>query len=441
MRTIKTVTIIGANGNMGRNIAAIFASFGNATVYLLCRTLDKSRKAKDNAYQSVRAESVKNKMIPATYEQLENCINNSDLIFEACAEDWFIKESIHLQISNILNVTLSAQSKIICSGTSGLSITKIANLYKESIRPYVIGMHFFNPPYHMTLCELIPTVYTDRSFFDEVYLYTKKTLLRTTVEVKDSPAFLGNRIGFQFINKAMQLAWQYQYNGGIDYIDAILGPFIGRTMAPLVTANFVGLDIHKAIVNNLYQNTNDFAHAFFALPSYVETLIQNGKLGRKTEVGLYKTVIHDSGAKIHQVFDIENEYYRETNKYSFQFVNQMVTFLQIGEYKKAFWVLERNHSAEAELCLKELLQYVLYSLSVAEEVGTDIHMADDVMASGFNWCPPIAVMEALGGKEHFKAICRERIDDTWLSIDKQEYLLSKVGKSNYDYRKFVRAKH
>ena len=75
--------------------------------------------------------------------------------------------------------------------------------------------------------------------------------------MKDSPAFLGNRIGFQFINEALQYAEKYKFNGGIDYIDAILGPFTGRAMSPLVTANFVGLDVHKAIVDNLYENTRD----------------------------------------------------------------------------------------------------------------------------------------------------------------------------------------
>jgi 3-hydroxyacyl-CoA dehydrogenase len=69
---------------------------------------------------------------------------------------------------------------------------------------------------------------------------------------------MGNRIGFQFINNAMQFAVKYKDKGGIDYIDAILSGFTGRSMPPLVTSDFVGLDVHKAIVDNVFQNRSCF---------------------------------------------------------------------------------------------------------------------------------------------------------------------------------------
>ena len=102
MEKIRKVTVLGANGAMGKNIAAIFASFGNATVYLVSRTLDKSEKAKNEAYSSVKAESIKRRMISADYSQLEECIKESDLIFEACAENWEIKQDIHSMIEKAL---------------------------------------------------------------------------------------------------------------------------------------------------------------------------------------------------------------------------------------------------------------------------------------------------------------------------------------------------
>lgn len=443
MREIRKVTVLGANGTMGRNIAAIFASFGNANVYLVSRSIEKSIKAKDKAYQSVRAESVKERMVPADYDQLKDCIMDSDLIFEACAENFEIKKSIHYMIADVLEEMPNekASEKIICTGTSGLSVTELAKLYAEPYRAHVLGMHFFNPPYQMVLCELVLTEFMDKALFNEIHRYTEDILLRTTVEVKDRPAFLGNRIGFQFINEVMQLAEIYKYNGGIDYIDAIFGAFTGRAMAPLVTANFVGLDVHEAIVDNLYENTLDFAHESFVLPEYVRRLVQEGKLGRKAGVGLYKTIRHDSGAKIHQVYDIDNGYYRETMKYVLPFAEQMLSCFENGDYDTGFRVLKNNRSAEAELCLKELLRYVLYALNTAAEVGYDIHSADDVMAAGFNWCPPVALMEALGGKEEVKVLCRERLGDDWMSFEHQAELIDKAEKSKYDYRRFFKAKH
>lgn len=443
MKEIKKVTIVGANGTMGRNVAAIFASFGNADVYLVSRSIEKSRKAKEKAYQSVRAESVKEKMIPADYSRLKDCIMKSDLIFEACAEDFGIKKSVHHMIADTLEQLSKERSyeKIVCSGTSGLSVTELAKIYGEPFRSHVLGMHFFNPPYQMTLCELVSTLFVDQTLLQEIHRYTEERLLRTTVEVKDQPAFLGNRIGFQFINEMLQLAEKYKYNGGIDYIDAIFGAFTGRAMAPLVTANFVGLDVHQAIADNLYENTSDFAHESFMLPQYVKVLVQEGKLGRKAGAGLYKTIVHDSGVKIHQVYDIDNGHYREIMKYVLPFAEQMVSCFQTGDYDAGFKILKNNHSAEAELCLQELLRYILYSLYTAEEVGYDVHAADDVMASGFNWCPPMALIEALGGDEEVRRLCCERLGNSWLSFEMQEKLIDKVKKSKYDYRRFFKAKH
>ena len=436
---IKKVTILGANGTMGRNIAAIFASFGGAEVYLVSRSMEKSIQAREKAYTSVRAESVKEKMIPKDYSSLQECVEQSDLIFEACAENWKTKVEIHKGIAKVQEES-DMSDKIICSGTSGLSITGLAELYPDRLRKNVIGMHFFNPPYNMTLCELTPTVYTDRAMFSFVFEYGKSVLFRTMVEVKDSPAFLGNRIGFQFINEALQMAEQYKYNGGIDYIDAILGPFTGRAMAPLVTADFVGLDVHKAIVDNLYKNTNDWGHDTFLIPGFADQLIYEGKLGKKTGEGLYKTVLHDSGVKIRQVYDIEHGYYRNVMQYRFPFVEDMVEALKTGDYSYAFRILEENHSQEAELCCKFLLKYVLYSLTAAQEVGYNIHSADDVMATGFNWCPPLAVIEALGGTEKFIHLCEDRLKEDWLEEIDLMKLKETIESSRYDYRRFIKAK-
>lgn len=441
-----TVTIIGANGTMGRNIAAIFASFGNATVYLVSRSMDKSIVAKNKAYMSVRAESIKEKMIPSDYEHLEECVKKSELIFEACAETWEVKETVHKRIAAVLDDidygVASPEKKVFCSGTSGLSITKLAEFYPVKYRHQFMGMHFFNPPYQMTLCEMTPTKYTerDRSAFVAVKEYADLILHRTVVETADTPAFLGNRIGFQFINDALQVAEKYKYNGGIDYVDSIIGSFTGRSMPPLVTANFVGLDVHKAIVENIYNNTEDYAHDTFKLPEFVKELIDGGRIGRKAGEGFYKTVIHDSGTKIHQVYDIAHGCYREKIKYTFPYVEEMLAFLQVGEYESAFYTLVENKSMEAKLCCEFLLKYIVYSLNTSKMVGCKIGAADDVMATGFHWCPPLAMMEAISAVTNFENLCEERLEPQIVAILKTQRLLEGIDKSRYDFRRFMLAK-
>ena len=169
-------------------------------------------------------------------------------------------------------------------------------------------------------------------------------------------------------------------------------------------------------------------------------LIDEGKLGKKAGGGLYKTIVYDNGLKRRTVYDICSATYRDIMDYHFPYAEQMIKQLRIGNYQEAFRVLIENRSAEAELCLQFLLKYVIYSLVATERVGYDIHSADDVMATGFNWCPPLAIVDALSTVTDFKQLVRERLDkDIQNSID-LENILASVVPSKYDYRPFFKAK-
>lgn len=433
MLNIQTVTVVGATGTMGTNIAGIFASFGNAKVYMVGRNLEKVKKSLPKTIKSVKADSISSRLIPVDFSRLEQCVSESDLVFESCAEKIDVKTAIATRIGKVLK-----DDAISCTGTSGLSVTTLAECYPEHLRSHFFGVHMFNPPYSMSLCEFIETEYSDKKTAEELKAYLKKTLLRTVVEVKDSPAFLGNRIGFQFINEALQYAEKFKDNGGIDYIDAILGSFTGRSMAPLATSDFVGLDVHKAIVDNIYQNTNDYARETFVLPDYVQRLIDQKKLGRKAGEGLYKLVRYDNGLKRSTVLDINTGLYRDTNPYVFPFADNMKKFIADGEYTRAFEQLIYNHSLEAEICLSFLLKYIVYSLYAVKEVGYSVEGADHVMATGFNWCPPLAMYQALSTVADVRSLMKERLPEICGRIDIDE-LLADVKPSQYDYRLFFRS--
>lgn len=430
---IKTVTVIGATGTMGANVAGIFASFGNAKVYALGRDIEKVRKTIPRIVQSVKADSIAKNLIPADFSMLDQCVAESDLVFESSAEDIVVKTDIAQRVAKVLK-----SNAISCTGTSGLSITKLAECYPDNLRSHFYGVHLFNPPYSMSLCELTRTKYSDRQIYNELKAYLQKALYRTVVEVKDSPAFLGNRIGFQFINEALQFAEKYKDNGGIDYIDAILGSFTGRAMAPLATADFVGLDVHKAIVDNVFQNTNDFAHSTFILPAFAQRLVEEKKLGRKTNGGLYQLIKYENGLKRQTVLDLNTGTYRDQIPYVFPFADKMKKYIAEGDYSKAFERLVNNHSQEAEICLSFLLKYIVYSLYAAKEVGYSVHSADDVMATGFNWCPPLAMYQALSTVADVKTLIKERLVEICQKVD-IDLLLSEVEPSNYDYRLFFKS--
>lgn len=432
---IKTVTVIGANGTMGCNISGIFASFGDAKVYMVCRNIEDAKKAQLKATMSVKAEAIGINLIPKTYDDLEECIKSSDLVFESVFENIDIKKDVYRKIVKFIR-----PGTIIGTGTSGLSINELSSCFDETIRQNYLGIHMYNPPYNMTLCEVIPSAYTNKDTLNEIKSYLRTVLHRRVVEVKDEPAFMGNRIGFQFINEALRYAEKYKDNGGIDYIDTILGPFTGRSMAPLMTSDFVGLDVHKAIVDNIYNHTKDYAHHTFLMPDFALKLISQDKLGKKTGMGLYQTVKNSDGSKSINVYDIVSGSYRPKENYIFPFAKQMKKELRVGNYRNAFDKLVGNNSLEAVLCIQFLIKYVLYGIVTTKSIGEDIYSADDVMATGFNWVPPLAVIDAFGGVENFKRITEEKSEPEFLSKVIIDEILSNIPKSKYDYRLFFKAK-
>lgn len=430
---IKTVTIIGVTGTMGANIAGIFAAFGDAKVYCVGRDIEKVKKTIPRIVKSVKADAIAKNLIPADFDSLEQCVADSDFVFESSAEDMAIKAEIAARVGKVLK-----PHAVSATGSSGLSITKLAECYSEELRGHFFGVHMFNPPYTLQLCELIKTEYSDEQMYTELKDYLKNVLYRTVVEVKDSPAFLGNRIGFQFINEALQYAEKYKDNGGIDYIDAILGSFTGRSMAPLTTSDFVGLDVHKAIVDNIYENTHDYVHETFVLPEFVQKLVAEGKLGRKSGSGLYQLVRYDNGLKRQTVYDINTGMFRDVIPYAFPFADKMKKWIAEGEYEKAFERLVNNHSQEAEICLSFLLKFIVYSLYATKEVGYEINAADDVMATGFNWCPPMAMYQALSTVADVPALIKERLPEICEKVDVDQ-LLAQVKPSKYDYRIYFKS--
>ena len=432
---VKTVTVVGANGTMGTNVSAIFASFGNAKVYMVSRDIEKSKRSALKAGKTVKANSIIKNLIPADYSMLDDCVKQSNLVFESAAENLDLKISLHTRIGASLKV-----GAVACTGSSGLSITQLAECYPKDVQSQFFGVHMFNPPYQLTLCELTASPYSNMMMYAELKEYLTNTLFRTVAESKDLPAFLGNRIGFYFMNEALQYAERYQDNGGVDYIDALLGPFTGRTMPPINTADFVGLDVHKAIVDNIYENTNDYVHEKFVLPGYVQKLIDEKKLGRKSGEGLYKLIKNDSGDKRMMVYDIKTGQYRDEIKYSFPFALRMKAFLRDGDYDDAIRELISNRSQEADICLRFLLRYIIYALYTAEHVGYDLRVADDVMATGFTWCPPFAMMEAFTRVCDLGELMKERLKPEVLANVDIDHIISEQIKSKYDYRIYFKAK-
>lgn len=373
--------------------------------------------------------------MPCEYSDLAKCASQADLVFESVVEDAQIKKAILTRLSSCVPA-----HTIICTGTSGLPVALLMKALTTEQRRRFLGLHLFNPPYNMPLCELIPTVDTDPAVTEEISRYAVSTLRRVVVRVKDYPGFLANRIGFYVINDALQQAEKYKDNGGVDYIDSILGQYTGRNMAPIATADFVGLDVHKAIVDNLYENTSDFVNDSFEIPPYVQSLINQNHLGKKTKSGLYQNEILPDGKSQRWVYDTGKKSYRQEVSYHFPYKEEMIAKIRCGDYMGAFETLKSNESFEASLCLEFLLKYISYSLYCAHEVGMCLTAADDAMAVGFNWIPPLSLVEALGGKATVMKLMQTRLPACFTEAWPMEEALMQAPASNYDFRKYIKGK-
>ena len=432
MLKIKTVTVIGANGTMGSLVAGIIASFGDAKVFLVSRNKQKSINVIEKIKKSVRSDAIEENLIPIDYSQLQEAVEQSDWIYESIIEDYKIKEELYKQM-NSYNI----KNAIISTGTSGLSINNLAEIFSEEDRKKFIGTHFFNPPYNLNLCEIITSKYTDNNVLKEVEEYLRNVLYRNTIIVKDTPAFLANRIGFEFLNELLQLSEEYKGHGGIDYIDSLFSGYTGRTMKPLETINFVGLDVHKAIVDNIYENVDDEYNEKFICPDFVGELINHGKLGLKTKEGLYRKAIVNDKEEL-QVYDIINKQYRKIAKYNNSTIDEIIKLINLAEYEKAYKILATDNSQEIQLVTKLLVNYIVYSLIISNLYAQNLNDCDDAMASGFNWCPPIALKEifekVVDIKELIKKYVKKEIIEHYKVFD-----LADKAKTKYDYRKYLKA--
>ncbi len=433
--TINTVTILGANGAMGQNISGIFASLGDAKVYMVSRKLEDAQAAKKHIIEDYNDQDIGDNLIPETYKELEGCLSESDLVFETVSEDYGIKKQVIALISKH-----TGNDVLICTGTSGIPINKLCADLSEEEKARFIGVHFYNPPSILKLCELIPSETVNKKLLKRIKKYLSDVLGRTVVQVHDAPAFIGNRIGFQFINEALQLAEKHKAKGGIDYIDAIFGKFTGRIMPPLVTSDLVGLDVHKAIADNVYRNTNDYARKTFEMPEFAEKLISENRLGRKTGEGLYRRITDKNGNHVIQVYDINSNSYRSRREYNFEFAEKMKNYIAAGEHEKAWESLISDKTEEARLCTEVIIRYALYGIYITKSIGEDIHSSDHVMVNGFRWIPPLGIVDAFNSIGSFMKIAQDSLGDVFLAEIKADELLGNVENSIYDYKTFLKAK-
>lgn len=393
MIEINDVVVLGANGTMGAGSGEVFAA-GGCKVVFLARTAEKAHEGLVTAENLARAQRIADRISVGTYgDELEEAVAKADLIFEALAEDIEIKKNFFARVDRCRR-----PDSIVATVSSGLSIAEMARGRSDSFRRNFLGMHLYNPPNVIVGAEVIPHSETDPALAPAIVCMLEQRFGRVAIVTADKPAFAGNRIGFKVLNDVAILAETH----GVAFADYLIGPHTGRALAPLGTIDLVGWDVHKAIVDNVYAHTNDEAHASFALPTYMQRLVDHGHLGDKTpEHGGFYRGVKEGAKTVNLVLDPQTGAYKDLRDAPVRpipFVEEMRRFNRIGRYREAFQVFAEATGAEAELARRVILGYVSYALNrVGEhEVVASTIDVDRIMAFGFNWAPPSVLVDTLG---------------------------------------------
>ncbi len=384
-RSLDHVVVLGANGTMGYGSGALFTQ-AVPKVTFLARTKAKADEGLAEAIGQVRSPTVASRVETGDYDHdLERAVGEADLVFEALTEDFAIKKDMFDRVEKARR-----DDAIVATVTSGLSINALCDGRSDSFRKNFLGLHFFNPPNVITGTELIAGDDTDPAVLDYVDAFSRSRLGREMVRTADTPAFAGNRVGFKVLNEAAQLAEEL----GPVLVDRLVGPYTGRALTPLATIDLVGWDIHRAIVDNVYEKTSDEAHATNELPAYMAKLIEKGVLGNKTGAGFFK---RDGKARL--VLDPVSGDYKpeaEIQVPALGYIDDVAQLHRQGRYGEALHVFLSAEGEHAAIARKVIAGYISYAFHRVGEVTDTINGIDRIMGMGFNWAPPSVLVDAMG---------------------------------------------
>jgi 3-hydroxyacyl-CoA dehydrogenase len=392
---IRRVAVLGA-GVMGAQIAAHLV---NASVETLLYDLP----AKDGDPNGIVNKAIANlsklspaplatkgrgaEIVAANYGQHLEWLRDCDLVIEAIAErmDW--KHDLYAKVAPYL-----APHAIFASNTSGLPIRDLAKGLPEAVHARFCGVHFFNPPRYMHLAELIPIAATDPRVLDALEGFLTTTLGKGVVRAKDTPNFIGNRIGVFSMLSTMHHT--HAFGLGFDVVDALTGPAIGRPKsATYRTADVVGLDTMGHVIKTMADTLpQDPWHRYFKAPEVLQALVARGALGQKSGAGFFRKLGKDI-----QVLDIAKQDYRLADGAASA---EVAAILKVKDPAEKLAKLRASADPQAQFLwavFRDLFHYTAFHLA---DIADSAREVDFAIRWGYGWnLGPFELWQASGWKQ------------------------------------------
>lgn len=413
-RRISKIAVIGS-GIMGSGIACHFANIGVEVLLLDMAPNELTDKEKASGLQltdqvvrnrivnSNLLKAIKSNPAPLYHNDFNNRIRtgnlNDDLskiadvdwIIEVVVERLDIKQKVFEQIEKHRTA-----GTLITSNTSGIPIAMMNKGRSKDFQQHFAVTHFFNPPRYLKLFEVIPGPNCLPDVTSFLMDYGRTFLGKSAVLAKDTPAFIGNRIGIFCIQS---LFHQVKDMGlTVEEIDKLTGPVIGRPKsATFRTVDVVGLDTLVHVATGLYENCKkDERREVFTLPSFISKMMENQWMGSKSGQGFYKKVKNDNGKSEILTLDLDTLEYRTKKRAKFATLEKTKT---VDNLKERYPILIDGDDKAAQFYRKNFGELFAYIQHRIPEISDEIYRIDDAMKAGFGWTHgPFELWDSVGLK-------------------------------------------
>jgi 3-hydroxyacyl-CoA dehydrogenase len=406
MKRINKVAVLGA-GTMGARIAAHFANAGvpsylfdivppgadgPARNKIAAAGLDAAKKSKPAAFME---PSLARFVTVGNFDDDLKKLADVDWIIEAVVENLDLKRALLKKVEAIRK-----PGTIITTNTSGLPVGKIAEGFSDDFRRSWFGTHFFNPPRYMRLLELIPTPDADRALIDAVSHFCDVRLGKGVVLAKDTPNFIGNRIGTFSVLNVIRLMQEMDLT--IEEVDTLTGQPVGwPRSATFRTIDLVGLDILGHVVGNMTTNVHD-ERSDLRLPEFYKKMIDQKWLGDKSKGGFYKKAKGGDGQKDERLaLDWKTLEYHPRQKPKFPALDMAKNIEDTGARLRTLLGVEgaspQKDDRAGAFLWAALSDLWTYSANRIPEISDSIVEIDRAMRLGFNWeLGPFELWDAAG---------------------------------------------